>query len=237
MHIPDAVCRARARSPRHLRQPAAVAGRVRAARAAAHGDARRARRSSAGRAVTHTLAVVDTLSTDDLRACAARVDAWHDGGLATPLAPRRARVRALARRVPVRVRRHPRRPRASCPAAIRSTGSRRDRRSAPRVRSAGAQPLLHLREGYLETRGRGDALAVLIVRIGAARSPRCSRASRGSTASPPATTPPPARHVERRLSLPVDRVAKSSRSPASARSRRPTPSGCFRRTSTPSNGS
>src|SRR5436309_1862002 len=37
------------------------------------------------RAVAHTLAVVETLSIDDLRACSARVDAWHDGGLATPL--------------------------------------------------------------------------------------------------------------------------------------------------------
>src|SRR5258708_34498172 len=36
-------------------------------------------------APTHTLAVVDGLSGDDLRACAARVEAWHDVGLATPL--------------------------------------------------------------------------------------------------------------------------------------------------------
>ena len=33
--------------------------------------------------------------------------------------------------------------------------------------------LLHLREGYLETRGRGDALADLIVRVGGAASRRC----------------------------------------------------------------
>src|SRR5206468_4277409 len=32
-----------------------------------------------------TMAVVDALSGDDLRACAARVSGWHDGGLATPL--------------------------------------------------------------------------------------------------------------------------------------------------------
>src|SRR5438105_3335427 len=42
-----------------------------------HGDHRHA--------PTHTLAVVDGLSGDDLRACAARVEAWHDAGLATPL--------------------------------------------------------------------------------------------------------------------------------------------------------
>src|SRR5438093_8618760 len=36
-------------------------------------------------AMTYTLAIVSTLSTEDLRACAARVGAWHDAGLATPL--------------------------------------------------------------------------------------------------------------------------------------------------------
>src|SRR5688500_1538972 len=34
---------------------------------------------------TPTPAVRDRLSADDLRACAARVGAWHDAGLATPL--------------------------------------------------------------------------------------------------------------------------------------------------------
>src|SRR5436853_2180983 len=32
-----------------------------------------------------TLAIVDQLTADDLRACAGRVAAWHDAGLATPL--------------------------------------------------------------------------------------------------------------------------------------------------------
>ena len=40
--------------------------------------------------------------------------------------------------------------------------------------------LLHLREGFLETRGRGDALAELLLRFGAAARRRCFRASRGS---------------------------------------------------------
>src|SRR5215213_1463999 len=34
---------------------------------------------------TQTLAVVESMTQDDLRASAARVDAWHDAGLATPL--------------------------------------------------------------------------------------------------------------------------------------------------------
>src|SRR6185436_16425173 len=34
---------------------------------------------------THTLAIVDTMTPGDLRACAVRVDRWHESGLATPL--------------------------------------------------------------------------------------------------------------------------------------------------------
>ena len=34
---------------------------------------------------THTLAIVDSMTPGDLRACAVRVDAWHESGLATPL--------------------------------------------------------------------------------------------------------------------------------------------------------
>src|SRR6185295_230749 len=40
-------------------------------------------------APTPTLAIVDQLTTDDLRACAGRVQSWHDAGLATPLILRR----------------------------------------------------------------------------------------------------------------------------------------------------
>ena len=74
---------ARARPPRGLRQPPAVARRLRATRAA------RASRTTRGHGhdapPTHTLAIVDSLTPADLRACAGRVDAWHDAGLATPL--------------------------------------------------------------------------------------------------------------------------------------------------------
>src|SRR3989442_14403936 len=34
---------------------------------------------------TQTLAVVDSLTQEDLRGCARYVEAWHDAGLATPL--------------------------------------------------------------------------------------------------------------------------------------------------------
>src|SRR4051812_47616664 len=36
-------------------------------------------------APAHSLAIVDTLTPDDLRACAGRIEAWHGVGLATPL--------------------------------------------------------------------------------------------------------------------------------------------------------
>ena len=36
-------------------------------------------------ALVHALAVVESLASDDLRACAKRTAAWHDLGLATPL--------------------------------------------------------------------------------------------------------------------------------------------------------
>ena len=34
---------------------------------------------------THTLVIVDTLTPDDLRSCAARIASWHYAGLSTPL--------------------------------------------------------------------------------------------------------------------------------------------------------
>src|SRR5205814_2359886 len=36
-------------------------------------------------ALVHTLVVVDTLTADDLKACARHITSWHDKELATPL--------------------------------------------------------------------------------------------------------------------------------------------------------
>jgi hypothetical protein len=110
-----------------------------------------------------TLAVVDGLHPDDLRACAARVDAWHDQGLDTPLLLASEEFGRSLDAFPLEF------------GAI----------LADHVLVAGADPfqgltvdeshlrhaceiqarshLLHLREGYLETRGRGDAIAALIL--------------------------------------------------------------------------
>jgi hypothetical protein len=115
-------------------------------------------------ALIHALVIVDTLTPDDLKGCAGRVEAWHHAGLATPLVlPASEFSRSfdvfpfefssiladhsvVAGRNPFEGLR------------IEST----DLRWACEVQARGH--LLHLREGYVETRGRGDALAVLIVR-------------------------------------------------------------------------
>ncbi len=115
-------------------------------------------------ASTRTLAVVDTLTLEDLRACAARVAAWHDQGLATPLMfaahefDRSLDVfplefgAILADHVLV----------SGTNPFDALTVDRDDLRRACEVQAR--SHLLHLREGFLETRGRDDALSDLIVK-------------------------------------------------------------------------
>jgi hypothetical protein len=121
-----------------------------------------------GPRLTHTLAVVDALSTEDLRACASKVAAWHDKSLATPLLVATDEFERSLDAFPFEF------------GAILSDhvvvfgGSLfeqlqvdpADLRRACEVQARGH--LLHLREGYLETLGRGDRLAVLIVDSAAA---------------------------------------------------------------------
>ena len=111
-----------------------------------------------------TLAVVEGLSADDLRACVGRVAAWDDAGLGTPLfvaahefersldvfpfefgaiLADHAVVSGADPFVGLRV--EPSHLRQACEVQVRSH-------------------LLHLREGFLETRGRSDALAELLLR-------------------------------------------------------------------------
>lgn len=111
-----------------------------------------------------TLAVVDRLSADDLRGCAARAARWHDAGLATPLFLAAHEFDRSLDAFPLEF------------GAI----------LARHVLVAGENPfdglhvnlnhlrqaceiqarshLLHLREGFIETHGRSDALADLIRR-------------------------------------------------------------------------
>src|SRR5262245_61933581 len=120
--------------------------------------------SGANRPPTPTLAVIDGLTPDDLRACADRVASWHDAGLATPLLLRAQEFgqsldafpyefgAILADHVIV-----------SGENPFQGLGvDRADLRRACEVQTR--SHLLHLREGYLETRGRSDALAELIAR-------------------------------------------------------------------------
>jgi len=116
------------------------------------------------RVLLHTLAVTETLTADDLRACAKRISSWHDEDLATPLIMPRAEVERSLDVFPFEL------------SAIiadhvvlfganpfeRLRVEQSDLRWACEVQARGH--LLHLREGYVETRGRDDALAVLVVR-------------------------------------------------------------------------
>jgi hypothetical protein len=114
--------------------------------------------------LTPTLAVIEGLGTPDLAACAARVARWHDSGLATPLLlaphefPRALDVfplefgAILADHVVVA---------GTSP----FTGARVDARHLRHACEVQARShLLHLREGYVETGGRGDAIADLVNR-------------------------------------------------------------------------
>jgi hypothetical protein len=114
-------------------------------------------------ALLHTLAIVDTITAADLRACARRVVSWHGAGVATPLllaAHEFARsldtfpleFGAIVADHVVVAGRDP------------FTGLQVDPGDVRRACEVQARShLLHLREGFLETAGRGNALAVLIV--------------------------------------------------------------------------
>ena len=145
---------------------------------------------------TRTLAVVESMTPGDLRACAGRVEAWHDAGLATPLLIAANEFAQLLDAFPLEfgailadhtvvTGTNPFASLAVDPADVR-------RACEVQARSH----LLHLREGYLETRGRGDALAVLIVQSAAAFAALITSIARleGHATDDVASA---ARHVER----------------------------------------
>ncbi len=110
-----------------------------------------------------TLATVGTITADDLRACASLVDGWRDAGIATPLlltAHEFARAldafplefgAIIADHVLV----------AGRDPFQNLTVDSADLRRACEIQAR--SHLLHLREGYVETRGRGDAVSGLLV--------------------------------------------------------------------------
>ena len=149
---------------------------------------------------THTLVIVDTLTPDDLRSCTTRIASWHDAGLSTPLMMSAGEFSRsldvfpfefssiLANHVVV----YGRNPFDGL--RIESA----DLRWACEVQARGH--LLHLRQGYVETRGRGDALAVLIVRSAPAWASLLQNLARldGVTSSDVTAA---VRHAERTLNL------------------------------------
>jgi hypothetical protein len=109
-----------------------------------------------------TLATVRQLTTDDLRACASRVDAWTEAGLATPLLLAGHEFARALDAFPLEF--------GAILADYTVVAGEDpfrdlhveidDLRRACEVQAR--SHLLHLREGYIETRGRGDAIAELI---------------------------------------------------------------------------
>jgi hypothetical protein len=149
---------------------------------------------------TRTLAVVDSMTADDLRACAGRVDAWHGAGLATPLLFAAHEFDRSLDAFPLEfgaiLADHTVVAGANPFASL--TVDPADIRRACEVQAR--SHLLHLREGFLETRGRGDALAVLIVQSApgfAALVSSIARLEGHATDEPGAA----ARHVERTLGI------------------------------------
>ena len=189
---------------------------------------------------TPTLAVVDDLTADDLRACAgarrsvARRRARHAAARSprTSSADRSTRSRSSSAR--------------SSPTTRVVSGSdpvrrpaRRSRRPAARVRGAGAQPSAAparglSRDARPRRRARGADRAV-----GARRSPRCCTSVARLDGVDGAAMPTPRRVTSSaRWSCPPAASTRSSPARRRQRRSRPTrPSGCFPPISTPSSGS
>jgi hypothetical protein len=147
-----------------------------------------------------TLAVVDRLSTDDLHACAARVAAWHEDNLRTPLLIPVAELSRSLDAFPLEFAAILSRYRVvfGTDPFIGVQVQRTHLRIACEVQAR--SHLLHLREDYLETQGRASALAELIVESAPALASlvRSVAMLEGVDASTPAAA---ARQVERLLNV------------------------------------
>lgn len=120
-------------------------------------------KGAAHHAPARTMALVESLTEQDLRGCAARASSWHAAGLATPLIvvtrdlPRSLDAFPLefaaigADHVVI----------AGEDPFARVSVATSDMRRACEVQAR--SHLLHLREGFVEAGGNGNALAVLIV--------------------------------------------------------------------------
>jgi hypothetical protein len=156
---------------------------------------------------TRTLAVVESMSAADLKVCANRVEAWHGAGLATPLLFAAHEFEQSLDAFPfefgailadhtVIAGQNPFASLAVDPADLR-------RACEVQARSH----LLHLREGFLETRGRADVLSVLILQSAAAFAALVTSIAR-LEGHPEDDASAAARHVERLLGTGNSAVAE-----------------------------
>src|SRR2546425_5777430 len=208
MSIPDSV-RALERDLREIfgaRLQSLVAYGVRASATPRAGD-----HSHGGhhlqRPLTHTLAIAETLTADDLRACAGRVKKWDAAALATPLLLAAHEFERSLDAFPLEF---------GAIVADHVVVSGKNPFEGLRVEAADVRRacelqarshLLHLREGYLETRENADALAVLIVESAAPFAALLASIARlqGAAAGDAAAS---GRLVERLLDVPDGVVSK-----------------------------
>jgi hypothetical protein len=146
-----------------------------------------------------TMAIVETLTGEDLRACAGRVASWHDAGFATPLVLAAHEFERSLDAFPLEfgaiLADH-----TVVAGASPFDGMSVDIADVRRAIEVQARShLLHLREGYLETRGRADALSMLIVESAAAFAALLSSVAR-LTGQADTSAAGAARHAERLLS-------------------------------------
>jgi hypothetical protein len=142
-----------------------------------------------------TLAIVDGLTAEDLRRCASRVAGWHDTGLATPLLVAEQEFERSLDAFPLEfgaiLADHQLVSGTDPFAGLRVNPE--DLRRACEVQAR--SHLLHLREGYVETRGRSDAIADLITRSAGSLASLVKSVARLQGA-PSADVERAARHVE-----------------------------------------
>jgi hypothetical protein len=154
-----------------------------------------------GEPPTQTLAVVEAMTEADLRAAAGRVGAWHDAGLATPLLIVAREFERSLDAFPLEfgaiLADHQVVSGANPFASLAVEPA--DVRRACEVQAR--SHLLHLREGFLETRGRADALSDLIVQSAGAFAALVTSIAR-LDADIAGDSAAAARHVERILNVP-----------------------------------
>jgi hypothetical protein len=172
-----------------------------------YGERARSGHAHAGRHHRHdappttTLAVVESMTHDDLRTAAGRVGSWHDAGLSTPLLIAAREFERSLDAFPLEfgaiLADHAVVSGSNPFASLKVEAA--DLRRACEVQAR--SHLLHLREGFLETRGRSDALADLIVQSAPAFAALITSIARleGHSGEDRAAA---ARHVERIVDLP-----------------------------------